>query len=241
MSQRSRQALQPQSSNRLLADLSRRSRERLVASSDLVDLALGEMLSDSGGPVLHAYFPTAGFVSLIARLDGGARLEIGMIGNEGMLGAPLILGSSTSIQDAVVQGHGAAWRVPAPRFRTICASDTSLRALLNRYVYVLMSQLAQTAACGHFHSVDSRLARWLLMTQDRSHSSSFFVTHELLAHMLGVRRAGVSTAACSLRKEGLIRYHRGRITILKRSGLQRISCGCYRQANDTYRHVLGLH
>jgi CRP-like cAMP-binding protein len=158
-----------------------------------------------------------------------------------MLGASLILGTGTSIQDLVVQGKGTAWRMPAARFRSICAADTALRALLNRYVYVLMSQLAQTAACTHFHSVDSRLARWLLMTRDRSHSNSFFVTHEFLAYMLGVRRAGVTTAASSLRDEGLIRYNRGKVTVLKRSGLERISCACYRQANETYRRILGPH
>jgi CRP-like cAMP-binding protein len=229
------------SPNRLLAGLSRHSRERLIASSDLVNLTFGEVLCESGGPVRHAYFPTAGFVSLIARLDDGARLEIGMIGDEGMLGAPLILGTITSIQDLVVQGKGTAWRMPATDFRSICAADPALRALLDRYTYVLMSQLAQTAACTHFHSLDARLARWLLMTRDRSHSNSFFVTHEFLAYMLGVRRAGVSTAASVLRDEGLIRYQRGKVTVLKSSGLERISCVCYRQANDTYRRILGSH
>lgn len=230
-----------ESSNRLLAGLSRQARKRLIANGDLVDLTFGEVLCESGGAVRHAYFPTAGFVSLIARLEGGARLEIGMVGDEGMLGAQLVLGTDISIQDMVVQGKGTAWRIPATDFRSICAADVALRALLDRYMYVLMSQVAQTAACTHFHSVNARLARWLLMTRDRSHSNSFFLTHEFLAYMLGVRRAGVSTAASSLRDGGLIRYNRGRITVLKRSGLERISCACYRQANDTYRRILGPH
>ena len=234
-------ATSTESLNRLLAGLSRQSQKRLYENSDSVDLTFGEVLCESGQTVHHAYFPMTGFLSLIARLDDGARLEIGMIGDEGVLGAPLILGANTSTQDVVVQGKGTAWRVPAMKFRSICASDPALRTLLERYVYVLMSQLAQTAACTHFHSVDERLARWLLMTGDRSHSNTFFLTHEFLAFMLGVRRAGVSIAANSLRSAGLIRYSRGMITVLKRPGLERISCACYRQANETYRRVLGPH
>lgn len=230
-----------ESPNRLLAGLSRQAQKRLIENSDLVSLTFGEVLCESGKPVHHAYFPTTGFVSLIARLEDGARLEIGMIGDEGVLGAPLILGASTSIQDVVVQGKGSAWRMSAVKFRGFCAAEPALRVLLERYMYVLMSQLSQTAACTHFHSVDSRLARWLLMTNDRSHSNTFFLTHEFLAYMLGVRRAGVSIAASSLRDAGLIRYSRGMITVLKRAGLERISCACYGQANETYRRILGPH
>lgn len=227
------------SPNRLLAGLSHHSRGRLIASGDLVNLKFGDVLCEAGGPVRHAYFPTEGFVSLIVRLDDGAQLEIGMIGDEGMLGASLVLSTGASIQDLVVQGKGTAWRVEAAHFRNICRVDTALRALLDRYVYVLMYQLSQTAACAHFHSIDSRLARWLLMTRDRSHSNSFFLTHEFLSYMLGVRRAGVSTAANSFQDKELIRYHRGKITILQRSALERISCACYHQEKDTYRRILG--
>lgn len=227
------------SPNQLLAGLSRRSRHRLIDSSDLVNLEFGDVLCETGKPVRHAYFPNEGFVSLIARLDDGARLEIGMVGNEGMLGSSLALSTDLSIQDLVVQGKGTAWRVGATSFRSICVVDTAIRSLLDRYVCVLMSQLAQTAACAHFHTVGARLARWLLMTRDRSHSNSFFLTHELLAYMLGARRAGVSTAANLLRDKGLIRYHRGRITVVRGAALERLSCACYRQAKDTYRRILG--
>lgn len=229
------------SPNRLLAGLSRHSRERVIAGSDRVNLEFGDVLCETGEPVRHAYFPTEGFVSLIARLDDGAQLEIGMIGNEGMLGASLVLGTGTSIQDLVVQGEGTAWRVRATNLRNICGIDAALRALLDRYTCVLMSQLAQTAACAHFHSIDSRLARWLLMTRDRAHSNSFFLTHEFLSYMLGVRRAGVSTAATALQDKGLIRYHRGRVTVLQRLALERISCTCYRREKDTYRRILRSH
>lgn len=227
------------SPNRLLAGLPRYSRERLVAGSDFVMLKFGEVLCEAGEPLRHAYFPTAGCVSLVVRLDDGAELEIGMVGDEGMLGSSLVLGADASAQNLIVQGQGAAWRVRAAQFQDICLGDTALRTLLDRYMSVLMGQLAQTVACAHFHSVDSRLARWLLMTRDRSHSNSFFLTHEFLSHMLGVRRAGVSAAANSLRDKGLIRYRRGKITVLQRSGLQRISCTCYRQANEAYRRILG--
>jgi CRP-like cAMP-binding protein len=227
--------------NRLLAALPRQSRQRLLVNCDVVNLDFEAILCKSGQQVDHVYFPMTGFVSLVTRLDDGARLEIGIIGDEGMLGTALILGMKTCLQDLVVQGQGSAWRMTSADFRRDFAQDTALQHTLHRYVYVLMAQLGQTAACTHFHSVESRLARWMLLTRDRSHSNSFFLTHEFLAYMLGARRAGITGAASSLRDQGLIRYSRGEVRVLDGPGLEKASCQCYRQGNETYREAFGAH
>jgi CRP-like cAMP-binding protein len=227
--------------NRLLAALPAAARGRFVARCDDVDLTFAEVLCESGDPVQYVYFPRKGFVSIVTALDDTPRLEIGMIGDEGMLGTSLILGVGVSQQHAVVQGEGSAWRMTARDFRRGLSSDAALKTTLNRYVYVLMGQLAQTAACTSFHGLDARLARWLLLTRDRSHSNSFSLTHEFLAYMLGVRRAGVTSAAKSLRDRGLIDYNRGEIRIMNGSGLEKASCDCYWRLNDMYSQILGVH
>lgn len=185
------------------------------------------------------YFPTESFISLVTALDDGARLEVGIVGDEGMLGTSLILGVNSSPQHALVQGAGAALRMSAATFARHYRQDAELRQRLSRYVYVLMRQLAQTAACASYHLVAARLARWLLMSRDRAHRDQFHLTHEFLAYMLGVRRAGVTYAASSLQEQGLIDYSRGAITILDSAGLEKASCACYRGGNEMYERALG--
>jgi CRP-like cAMP-binding protein len=146
---------------------------------------------------------------------------------------------STIPLHALVQGTGTARRVAAARFRRELSGSKALQLALNRYVYVLMAQLATSAACTRFHHVEPRLARWLLMTQDRAHSDSFHLTHEFLAHMLGVRRVGITDAACDLQRHGLIRYHRGDITVLDRAGLEAAACSCYRSDRRAYDATVG--
>lgn len=224
--------------NHLIELLPRKERARLLAICEPVQLELSEVLSEAGTPTRHVYFPTEGFISLVALVDGSPSLEVGMVGREGMVGAQLVLGVVTAPLRSLVQGPGAAWRIGTKAFRSELEHSPALQRGLNRYLYVLMAQFAASAACLRFHQIGARLARWLLMTQDRAHADSFHVTHEFLAYMLGVRRVGITTAASALQRNGLIEYRRGELTVLDRSGLEAAACGCYAADRRTYAALL---
>lgn len=225
--------------NRLLASLPRKDRQRIVAGCEPVDLPLGAILAEPGERIRHVYFPTESFVSLTTPTDMGTTLEVGLVGNEGVLGISLILDVDVAPLHALVQGQGTALRMNTAPFRRELGQNRALERVMKRYLYVLLSQIAQTAACTHFHLIEARLARWLLMTHDRTHSDHFHITHEFLAFMLGVRRVGVTKAAGALQSRKLISYRRGDITILDRNGLEAASCGCYAVDRATYARVLG--
>lgn len=220
--------------NHLIELLPRTDRQRLIAACEPFRLVLGDVLCERGEATHHVYFPTDGFISLVTTIDNHPGLEVGMVGREGMLGAQLALGVVSTPLRALVQGEGLAWRIGARAFRREVAHSPALQRCLNRYLYVLMAQLAASAACLRFHLIGPRLARWLLMSQDRAHSDSFRVTHEFLAYMLGVRRVGVTMAAGALQRSGLIRYHRGQMTVLDRTGLEAAACDCYAADQTAY-------
>jgi CRP-like cAMP-binding protein len=225
--------------NLLLASLPETARLRLIGDRPPVNLLFSETLCEPGDRIRHVYFPIDSFVSLITPGTGRGQLEIGLVGAEGMLGAPLLLGVNTSPLRALVQGAGRAWRVDAATFLREIESNAELRAHFGRYLFVFMSQLIQTASCTRFHLVEARLARWLLMTRDRAHASQFHITHEFLAYMLGVRRVGVTSAALALQRRKLIRYNRGNLTILDVRGLEAASCACYAIDKKIYSRILG--
>lgn len=223
--------------NRLIAGLPRKERKRLLDHCEIVDLAFGDILSERDKPFIHLYFPMTAFVSLVATLSGHPPLEMGLIGSEGMLGATVILGINAAPLRAVVQGPGTALRISTSAFASDLSESPALQRTLNRYLYVMMAQLSQTAACNHFHEIEPRLARWLLMTHDRAHADHFHLTHEFLADMLGVRRSGITVAAGALQSKNLIGYTRGEISILNRVGLEAASCECYQAVNNDYSRL----
>jgi CRP-like cAMP-binding protein len=224
--------------NRLLEGLPRVERTRIRQRCEPVELGIGEVLCEPDQPYTHVYFPQSGSISLVATVSGHPPLDMGLVGSEGMLGATLALGVACAPLRGLVQGSGSALRMSVVQLRRELHDSASLRQTINRYLYVLMAQLSQTAACTRFHEVEARLARWLLTAHDRAHAGRFHLTHEILADMLGVRRSGITVAAGALQRRKLIHYTRGEITILDRSGLEAASCECYEAAIDDYARLL---
>lgn len=224
--------------NELIERLPRKDRTRLLAACDQVPLTLADVLCDAGKPMRYVYFPVEGFISLVAVVDGSPGVEVGMVGREGMLGAHMALGADSAPVQSLVQGMGSARRISAAGFRRELAQSAALRQGVNRYLYILLSQMATSAACMRFHMIGPRLARWLLMSHDRADSKTFRLTHEFLATMLGVRRVGITTAASLFQRDGLIEYRRGEITIVNRRGLEGAACSCYHMDRTGYTKPL---
>lgn len=229
--------LQESPVNLLLESLPPRARNRILQQSDLVELAFGDVLCEKDKPYRYLYFPVTGFFSLVININGHPPLEMGMIGNEGMLGVKLALGFNIAQLRAEVLGPGTALRLKVAQFRRELRDNPSIRPALNRYLYVLIAQLSQTAACTHFHEVESRLARWLLMAHDRAHSDQFYFIHQTLANMLGVQRSAITIAAGLLQQRGCIRYIRGDIRVLNRKALEAAACECYAAMIGNYGQI----
>ena len=223
-----RHAARAGAENRLLAALPPKDYAQLASGLEPVTITYGEVLYEPGEPMREVYFPGNCLVSLLTLVEGHRALEVGLVGREGMIGARLALGAATSSVRALVQGTGTAMRMNAKRFLREFRRSQALQRVLLQFTDRLMVQISQTAACNHFHLVEARLARSLLMTAERMRSAEFHLTHEFLAAMLGVRRVGVTMAASALQRRGFIRYRRGNITILDQQGLETACCPCYR-------------
>lgn len=225
--------------NRLLAALPGTDRRRIEAGCEPIELEFASVIIEPRSRMKHVYFPTASFVSLTLPVEGRVNLEVGLVGREGMVGVPVAIGVRVLGLSALVQGSGSALRMPVAPFVRELERSAALQRQLHRYLFVIMSQLAQSIVCNRFHVVESRLARWLLMTRDRAGADTFSVTHEFLAFMLGVRRVGVTNAAGSLQRRKLISYSRGEVSILDGDGLAAASCPCYEADLATYARVMG--
>jgi CRP-like cAMP-binding protein len=224
--------------NRILNALSRDEYERLAPHLEYVKMSLGEVLYHPDQPITHVYFPNSGTVSIVSSFADGETVEVGMVGNEGMFGVCVFLGSIRTPLLAQVQLAGDGLRMRAEMLKREFSMGGQLHDLLLRYTQAFITQIAQTAACNRAHGVDSRLAKWLLMCQDRAHSQELGLTHEFIATMLGTRRAGVSVSAGKLQKEGLISYKRGHVTIVDRKGLEAVSCECYPIVKKEFARLL---
>jgi CRP-like cAMP-binding protein len=223
--------------NCVLASVPNRQYQRLRVQLEPTELKFGQVLYEPGEPIRFVHFPINCLISLLTTVDKHQALEVGMVGNEGMAGMPFILGVGVSGVRALVQGEGGALRMASEHFRTEFDRNRPLQQALFRYMHALMAQISQTAACNRFHTAEARLARWLLMTRDRVGRDEFPLTHEFLAHMLGLRREGITQAANTLRRRKLIGYHRGVIQIRDVKGLERSCCSCYRIVKDVYERA----
>lgn len=213
--------------NRLVEALPRKEKSSFLARSRTVVLVPGELLCEPGRDFQHVYFPLGGFISLRSQVDGNRTLEVRLVGNEGMLGATLALGIRAAPLRGLVQRAGPALRMNAGPFRKKLRDSPALLRILHSYLYSALDEISHGAACIHYHDVQKRLARCLLMSHDRAQADEFHLTHQHLADMLGVRRSAVTIAAGALRRKGLIRYSRGEIFILDRPALETASCTCY--------------
>ena len=236
--ERTRTAQVGTSANRLLAAMPGADIQRWAPHLKLVDLALGQVISEPGSELGFAYFPIDSIVSLLYVMNNGESAEIALVGNDGMLGVTLFMGGDSTTIRAVVQSAGTAYRLPARELIDTFARGGATPRLLLLYTQSLLTQMTQTAACNRHHQVDQQLSRWLLANLDRRRGNELTMTHERIASMLGVRREGVSESAFKLQKAGVIRYARGQIMIIDRKGLEERSCECYAVVKKEYDRLL---
>ena len=227
------------SENKLLAALSKKCYNRLVPELEMIAFPLGTILYMPRQLIKHVYFPRWAAVSMVNIFEDGSMVEVGVIGREGMVGASLLSGDDQSPHQAIVQIGDGAWRMKASVFKREIEGDGELTNVIKRYSQALFTQVAQTAACNRMHPIVERLARWLLLMQDRVESDTLYLTHEFISTMLGARRAGVTIAAGILQNAGIISYHRGKVKILNQQKLEEASCECHRIVKNEYERLLG--
>lgn len=225
--------------NRLLASLSKADFDLIRPSLEPVALAYKDPLYHQNEPIQFAYFIETGVASLVTTMKDGRAAEVGTIGNEGFVGLPLLMGDRQAPTNVYIQVAGSGFRLRARQFADVLSQSPSIRTALLRYSHAFFNQVAQSAACAHFHNLEQRCCRWLLMTRDRVQCDTFTLTQEFLAMMLGVRRASVTLAAGSLKRHGLILYSRGKVTVLDRSSLEQCSCECYAVTAGEFDRLLG--
>lgn len=232
------QATQSQK-NRLLERLAPADFDLLRPHLQAVTLTYRLPLYEENQEIEFVYFPNSGVASLVNTMANGAAAEVGTIGNEGMVGLPVVFGDHVAPTSVYIQVLGEGLRLSATLFRNALERSGAIRSLMLHYAHALFNQVAQSAACNHFHNLEQRCCRWMLMTHDRVHSDEFLLTQEFLAMMLGVQRTGVNYAANKLKRLHLIEYHRGQVTILDRKGLERLSCECYQVSKREFDRLLG--
>jgi CRP-like cAMP-binding protein len=224
--------------NQLLAALPDAEWQRWQPQLEWVAMPLGEVMYESGRTLSHVYFPTTAIISLLYVMEDGASAEIAVVGHEGVVGISLFMGGESTPSRAVVQSAGQGWRLKAGAVKEEFNRSGPVMHLLLRYTQALITQMAQTAVCNRHHALDQQLCRWLLLSLDRLEGNQLVMTQELIANMLGVRREGVTEAALHLQQLGLIRYARGRITVLDRPGLEARTCECYAVVKKEYDRLL---
>jgi CRP-like cAMP-binding protein len=224
--------------NKILAALPADDLARLSVGIETARMPLGRVLYESGDRMRHVYFPTTSIVSLLYVMESGASAEIAIVGNEGVVGISLFMGGETTPSRALVQSAGQAFRVPGKVLKDEFRRGGPLQHVLLRYTQALITQMAQTAVCNRHHSVAQQFCRWLLMSLDRLATNELTMTQQLIANMLGVRREGVTQAVGKLQKLGLITYHRGRITVINRAGVEKQACECYQVVKTEFRRLL---
>ena len=226
--------------NRLISALPAPERALFLEYCELVELKLDKVMIEAGQSLVYAYFPVDGMVSVVVPADDAPDALVAMVGNEGMFPVSLVVRGATSAFTCKVQGAGRAFRIQRGRLQFLQLDNEGVSDVLNRYVDVCQSQLARQAVCMNYHTVRQRLARWLLMTRDRTHSSELFLTHQALAFMIGVRRESVSRMARVFEERGLISYSHGYLMLLDGAGLEQLSCRCYQANLLTYEKTLGI-
>lgn len=229
----------PQRKNYLLGSLDGEALARILKKLEMVEYDLGEVLYEAGEKMDYAYFPTTAIVSLLYIMENGATAEIGIVGNDGLLGVSLFLGGDSTSSRAIIQSAGSMCRIRPKDLIAEFKRAGKFQDILLRYTQALMTQISQTALCNRLHAVEEQLCRWLLLSHDRLHTDKLVMTHDLISNMLGVRREGITLAAQKLAKKKLIKNTRGTIEIIERQGLEDAACECYEIVNTEYNRLLG--